>query len=140
MGIFTHRFRFIIAFGSFLCLASINSNNIAMNFMFICMENDMEGAVADGNGTLNMRLPLLIAGILSILATTMIPIAASSAFSFLLVLRLVQGIGYSGAFTAIGNITATWAPPAETGLFMSLLSWFIPVSTSVTYLFAGWVV
>lgn len=50
MGLLTHRFRYIVVFGCFLCLTSINSNYITMNFTFICMKDDMDGAVENENG------------------------------------------------------------------------------------------
>ncbi|CAJ0576365.1 unnamed protein product, partial [Mesorhabditis spiculigera] len=141
MGLLTHRFRFVVAFGCFLCLTSINSNYITMNFTFICMESDMEGAIADENGTLHSRfkytpsdknfivwavaagtilgtfpinwayinygarIPFFIAGTLSVIATAMIPLAASASFYFLLSLRFVQGLAYSADFAAIGLVT-----------------------------------
>ncbi|CAJ0566278.1 unnamed protein product, partial [Mesorhabditis spiculigera] len=175
MGLLTHRFRFVVAFGCFLCLTSINSNYITMNFTFICMESDMEGAIADENGTLHSRfkytpsdknfivwavaagtilgtfpinwayinygarIPFFIAGTLSVIATAMIPLAASASFYFLLLLRFVQGLAYSADFAAIGLVTVRWAPLAETGVFIAAMTSFTPVSTTVTNPIAGWI-
>ncbi|CAJ0923390.1 unnamed protein product, partial [Mesorhabditis belari] len=55
MGLLTHRFRYIVVFGCFLCLTAINSNYITMNFTFICMKDDMTGAIKNDNGTFVSR-------------------------------------------------------------------------------------
>ncbi|CAI2354727.1 unnamed protein product [Caenorhabditis sp. 36 PRJEB53466] len=45
-------YRMIVVIVGFLCLTSICSNYIIINFTFICMKNDMTDAVPDSNGTL----------------------------------------------------------------------------------------
>uniref|UniRef100_A0A8R1DM24 MFS domain-containing protein n=1 Tax=Caenorhabditis japonica TaxID=281687 RepID=A0A8R1DM24_CAEJA len=51
MRLWGNYFRVVIVLISFLCLVSVCSNYIIINFTFICMKDDMEGAV-DVNGTL----------------------------------------------------------------------------------------
>ncbi|CAI2354283.1 unnamed protein product [Caenorhabditis sp. 36 PRJEB53466] len=45
-------YRFLVMIVAFFCLMSIFSNYTIMNFAFICMKDDMHGAVPDANGTL----------------------------------------------------------------------------------------
>ncbi|CAL2044186.1 unnamed protein product [Caenorhabditis brenneri] len=45
-------YRFIVMMVAFFCLMSIFSNYTIMNFAFICMKDDMQGAVMGENGTL----------------------------------------------------------------------------------------
>ncbi|CAP31189.2 Protein CBG12165 [Caenorhabditis briggsae] len=45
-------YRVIVVLVGFLCLTSICSNYIIINFTFICMKNDMSNAIPDSNGTL----------------------------------------------------------------------------------------
>ena len=43
-------FRLIVIAVGFLCLASVCSNYIVINFTFICMKNDNSEVFVDGNG------------------------------------------------------------------------------------------
>ncbi|CAJ0566292.1 unnamed protein product, partial [Mesorhabditis spiculigera] len=136
MGILTHRFRFI---------------TLHSRFKYTPTEkNYIVWAVAAGTilGTFPInwayinfgaRYPFFIAGTLSVISTAMIPFGASSSFLFLLTLRFVQGLAYSADFAAIGLVTVRWAPLAETGLFMSVMTSFTPVSTSITNPVSGWI-
>ncbi|CAJ0566285.1 unnamed protein product, partial [Mesorhabditis spiculigera] len=175
MGCFTHRFRAVVVIAAFCCLTSINSNYITMNFTFICMKNDMEGAIEDTNGTLHSRFdytpaeksmivwavaagtiigtfpinwayinygarfPFFIAGILSVIATALIPFAASFSFHSLLGLRFIQGLAYSADFAAIGLVVVRWAPLAEIGIFGAALTSFTSISSTITNPLSGWI-
>lgn len=48
-GVFSHRFRYLILVLGFLCLTSVASNVIVINFTFICM-NDPNDLVLTTNG------------------------------------------------------------------------------------------
>ncbi|CAJ0588335.1 unnamed protein product [Cylicocyclus nassatus] len=52
MGIAYNRHRFVILAIGLMCLTSICSNYIIINFTFICMKEDMSEVVDTGNGTL----------------------------------------------------------------------------------------
>lgn len=43
-------YRFVVMMVAFFCLMSIFSNYTIMNFAFICMKNDMNGAIQGING------------------------------------------------------------------------------------------
>ncbi|KAK6052894.1 hypothetical protein COOONC_09601 [Cooperia oncophora] len=51
MGIATNRYRFVVMAVGLMCLTSICSNYIIINFTFICMREDMSEVVETGNGT-----------------------------------------------------------------------------------------
>uniref|UniRef100_A0A7I4YTV3 MFS domain-containing protein n=1 Tax=Haemonchus contortus TaxID=6289 RepID=A0A7I4YTV3_HAECO len=52
MGLLSDRYRFVILAIGLMCLTSICSNYIIINFTFICMREDMSEVIDDGNGTL----------------------------------------------------------------------------------------
>ncbi|GMR60722.1 hypothetical protein PMAYCL1PPCAC_30917 [Pristionchus mayeri] len=52
---FYNRFRFLLCIISFFALASIQSNQIIINFTFICMTQDQNDTIATDNGTLRQR-------------------------------------------------------------------------------------
>ncbi|KAL6741022.1 hypothetical protein Aduo_014320 [Ancylostoma duodenale] len=51
MGVATNRYRFVVLAIGLMCLTSICSNYIIINFTFICMREDMSEVVETGNGT-----------------------------------------------------------------------------------------
>ncbi|CAB3397410.1 unnamed protein product [Caenorhabditis bovis] len=84
------------------------------------------------------RWPFFISGIVSAVATILTPLTAYLGIPYLLVIRFVQGLSYSADFAAIGIICVRWAPLAQTGLFISILTSFSPASTVVTNAASGW--
>ncbi|CAD6191590.1 unnamed protein product [Caenorhabditis auriculariae] len=171
---FFDKFRFLLLGICFVCLTSVLSNYIIINFTFICMKDDPSGLVDLGNGTYHnkfdysvtekswivwavaagtilgtgpinygyirfgARWPFFIAGITSVTATFLTPVAASSGLPFLLVLRFAQGLAYAADFAAIGIMCVRWAPLSQTGLFIAVLTSFTPVATAVSNAATGW--
>ncbi|VDO76506.1 unnamed protein product [Heligmosomoides polygyrus] len=84
------------------------------------------------------RWPFFISGMLSVLSTATIPLAAHLGLPFLLAFRFVQGVAYAADFAAIGILCVRWAPLSQTSLFISILTCFTPVSTVLTNPLAGW--
>uniref|UniRef100_A0A8R1HPV6 MFS domain-containing protein n=1 Tax=Caenorhabditis japonica TaxID=281687 RepID=A0A8R1HPV6_CAEJA len=85
------------------------------------------------------RIPFFIAGIVSAIATILTPIGAYLGLPYLLALRFAQGLAYSADFAAIGIVCVRWAPLAQTGLFISILTSFSPAATVMTNAASGWV-
>ncbi|CAJ0607724.1 unnamed protein product [Cylicocyclus nassatus] len=128
---FWNRFRYALLVMGFLCLASICSNYIIINFTFICMESDDSGNVHIGNKTVNRYN-------YSPAQKTVIPLAAYLGLPYLLVSRFVQGLAYAADFAAIGIICVRWAPLSQIGLFISILTTFTQISSIVTNPLSGW--
>ncbi|CCD70903.3 Major facilitator superfamily (MFS) profile domain-containing protein [Caenorhabditis elegans] len=166
-------YRLIVLLIGFLCLASLCSNYLIINFTFICMKHDLSDGFTEINGTkysiydytskdktwiiwsvaagtiigtipLNMmyvkygaRIPFLIAGLVSCIATALIPLSAQWNFFFLIFLRFVQGFCYSADFAAIGLMTVRWAPLSETALFVAVLTCFNGIASTFTNFATG---
>ena len=185
-SIFAHRFRYLILFIGFFCLASINSNMIVFNFTLICfnkphstltleihglnqsnIQTDVRStydyptydfsqtqksmlmwAVAVGSivGTFpfnylyaqfGARYVFFSAGIISAISTLLVPTAAEWGFIWFLGVRFIQGVAYSSDFAAIGVLCVRWASLKQTALFVSLLTCFSPMSSTITNPIAG---
>ncbi|VDL80575.1 unnamed protein product [Nippostrongylus brasiliensis] len=135
---YADRFRYVLLLLGFLCLTSICSNYIIINFTFICMANDTSDQIDTENGTLvsrynynpkeksaiiwavalgtilgtfpinyayirfGARWPFFISGMLSVISTAAIPLAARTNILFLLVFRFIQlcesSLGWRSAY------------------------------------------
>ncbi|CCD70905.2 Major facilitator superfamily (MFS) profile domain-containing protein [Caenorhabditis elegans] len=173
MSLWGNYYRLIVIAIGFLCLASVCSNYIVINFTFICMKTDYTESYLDDNGTIHSiydysssgkkwimwavaagtiigtipinllyvkygaRYPFLIAGVVSCLATALVPLAAKISFFFLIVLRFLQGLAYSADFAAIGLMTVRWAPLSETATFVAILTAFTGISSVATNSLTG---
>ncbi|CAJ0607794.1 unnamed protein product [Cylicocyclus nassatus] len=84
------------------------------------------------------KWPFLVAGVVSALATAMIPAAAVFNLGALMMLRFTQGLAFSGNFGAIGLICVRWAALTEMSIFLSVLTSFTPVSAVITNPVAAW--
>ncbi|CAI2353925.1 unnamed protein product [Caenorhabditis sp. 36 PRJEB53466] len=84
------------------------------------------------------RIPFFIAGVVSAISTVLTPIGAYLGLPYLLALRFAQGLAYSADFAAIGIVCVRWAPLAQTGLFISILTSFSPAATVMTNAASGW--
>ncbi|CAI2354377.1 unnamed protein product [Caenorhabditis sp. 36 PRJEB53466] len=78
------------------------------------------------------KWPFLVAGLVSLIATALIPFASKTSLIFLLVLRFFQGLAYSTDFAAIGIMTVRWAPLRETAFFIATLTCFTGVASMIT--------
>nr|ACI49089.1 hypothetical protein Cbre_JD11.013 [Caenorhabditis brenneri] len=175
MSLLSNKYRVLVVFVGFLCLVSVCSNYVVMNFTFICMKNDMSftrndrgnetspvslfdytpnekkyimWAVAAGTiiGTFPVnfvfvrfggRWTFFSAGIISVIATTLIPMAAQTSFYALLLARFCQGIAFAADFAAIGLLTVRWAPLSETAIFLGALTSFTNFSSVLTNAVSG---
>lgn len=180
--IFAHRFRYLILILGCLCLTSICSNMISLNFTFICMIHknpaDPRAIAIVDNVTLlhyppkpqyfydqheksmliwavaisslvatfpftilyskfGAKYVLLSAGLLSAFATLLIPTAVKHGLQWFLVLRVFQGISYAAVFAAIGVLCSRWASLKQNGVFISVLTCFSSLATSITNPVAG---
>ncbi|PAV91419.1 hypothetical protein WR25_06400 [Diploscapter pachys] len=68
------------------------------------------------------RFPFLVAGLVSNLATGLLPLAAANSYYILLVVRFLQGFAYSADFAVIGTICVSWSPLDELALFIASLT------------------
>uniref|UniRef100_A0A1I7T3X1 MFS domain-containing protein n=1 Tax=Caenorhabditis tropicalis TaxID=1561998 RepID=A0A1I7T3X1_9PELO len=146
-------FRVIIVLLSFMCLVSVCSNYIIINFTFIYRKSIYDytptekkyilWAVAFGTivGTFPMnvlyvrfgaRIAFFSAGVLSAVTTAFTPWAASQSMWYLVALRFLQGVAYSADFAAIGVVISKWAPLDETAVFISTLTSFTSISSIIT--------
>uniref|UniRef100_A0A914Q032 Major facilitator superfamily (MFS) profile domain-containing protein n=1 Tax=Panagrolaimus davidi TaxID=227884 RepID=A0A914Q032_9BILA len=184
-AVFAHRFRYFILILGCLCLTSVCSNMIALNFTLICMfhpaaESDpfvnlplasenltttnehghpkyaytqheksvLMWAVAIGSMAATFPLSVLYskfgaryvfftAGLVSAISTLLIPAGAEMGLSWFLALRVLQGIAYAADFAAIGVLCARWASLKQNGMFISILTCFSTISSSITNPVAG---
>ncbi|CAD5227419.1 unnamed protein product [Bursaphelenchus xylophilus] len=79
------------------------------------------------------------AGILSIVSTLAVPLAASYGLYAFMFVRFLQGISYSADFAAIGMLTSIWASLKQHALFLSLLTCYSPLSSTLTNLVSGYI-
>ncbi|CAI5450916.1 unnamed protein product [Caenorhabditis angaria] len=84
------------------------------------------------------RWPFFVAGVISAISTLLTPYGAYLGLPYLLVLRFLQGLAYSADFAAIGIVCVRWAPLAQTGLFISILTSFSPAATVMTNAASGY--
>uniref|UniRef100_A0AC34G5K7 Major facilitator superfamily (MFS) profile domain-containing protein n=1 Tax=Panagrolaimus sp. ES5 TaxID=591445 RepID=A0AC34G5K7_9BILA len=80
---------------------------------------------------------LLSAGLLSAFATLLIPIAVKQGLQWFLILRVFQGISYAAVFAAIGVLCSRWASLKQNGVFISVLTCFSSLASSITNPVAG---
>ncbi|CAI2353617.1 unnamed protein product [Caenorhabditis sp. 36 PRJEB53466] len=175
MGVLANKYRVLVVLVGFLCLVSVCSNYVVMNFTFICMKTDMSfiredmsnetvsvslfdytpnekkyimWAVAAGTiiGTFPVnfvfvrfggRWTFFIAGIISVVSTSLIPMAAQTSFIALLAGRFCQGVAFAADFAAIGLLTVRWAPLSETAIFLGALTSFTNFSSILTNAVSG---
>ncbi|CAI5453456.1 unnamed protein product [Caenorhabditis angaria] len=78
------------------------------------------------------KFPFLIAGLVSLTSTALIPLAAEYSMMSFLVLRFIQGLAYSADFAAIGLMTVRWAPLKETAFFIATLTCFTGIASLIT--------
>uniref|UniRef100_A0A1I7UBE2 BACK domain-containing protein n=1 Tax=Caenorhabditis tropicalis TaxID=1561998 RepID=A0A1I7UBE2_9PELO len=83
------------------------------------------------------RYPFLIAGLASCVSTALIPWSAKTSYFFLILLRFIQGFAYSADFAAIGLMTVRWAPLSETATFLSILTCFNGIASTITNVGTG---
>ncbi|CAD5218565.1 unnamed protein product [Bursaphelenchus okinawaensis] len=90
-------------------------------------------------GRYGAKYPFLTAGLISALATGLMPVAAMTNIYFLLVLRFMQGVAYAADFAAVGMVCSKWASLKQNGLFLGVLTSYSPLSTGITNSVSGMV-
>ncbi|KHN82369.1 putative transporter C38C10.2 [Toxocara canis] len=83
------------------------------------------------------RLVFFIAGMLSTVATAIIPYLAQKTFNGFIFARFVQGLSFGADFAAIGLLTVRWASLKQHGLFVGLLTSFSQISVIITMPLSG---
>ncbi|KAK5981250.1 Membrane transporter [Trichostrongylus colubriformis] len=96
--------------------------------------------------TIGARYVFFAAGMLTTVATALIPIAAHNSIFLFLLLRFLQGVACAACMPTVGAVTAAWASLKQHGLFMSTLTTFgqisaifaMPVSGELCSSSLGW--
>ncbi|WKX91889.1 hypothetical protein Q1695_010151 [Nippostrongylus brasiliensis] len=96
--------------------------------------------------TIGARVVFFAAGMLTTLATALVPFAAHNSLNAFLVLRFLQGVSCAACMPTVGAVTASWASLKQHGLFMSTLTTFgqlsavfaMPVSGELCSSSLGW--
>uniref|UniRef100_A0A914E244 Major facilitator superfamily (MFS) profile domain-containing protein n=1 Tax=Acrobeloides nanus TaxID=290746 RepID=A0A914E244_9BILA len=83
------------------------------------------------------RFVFLIAGLISIVSTALVPLAASLGLWVFSAVRFFQGLAFSANFAGIGVVVSRWAPLSQTGIFLSFLTSFVQLSSIITNPIAG---
>ncbi|VDK49397.1 unnamed protein product, partial [Cylicostephanus goldi] len=83
------------------------------------------------------RSVFFTAGVISTVATVVMPFMAAHTWIGLLVARFFQGVSFGADFAAIGLIVVNWASLKQHGFFISLLSSFSQISVMFTMPVAG---
>ncbi|UMM33459.1 hypothetical protein L5515_006932 [Caenorhabditis briggsae] len=83
------------------------------------------------------KIPFFICGLVSCCTTALIPFSAKTNYYFLILLRFIQGFAYSADFAAIGLINGRWAPVSEVTIFMSILTCFNGIASTITNVGTG---
>uniref|UniRef100_F1L849 Transporter n=1 Tax=Ascaris suum TaxID=6253 RepID=F1L849_ASCSU len=87
--------------------------------------------------TFGARYVFFTAGMMSTIATAVIPYLAQTSFNGFIVARFVQGLSFGADFAAIGLVTVRWASLKQHGLFVALLTSFSQISVIITMPLSG---
>ncbi|KAI6219970.1 Transporter, major facilitator family protein [Aphelenchoides besseyi] len=84
-----------------------------------------------------MRWPLFFAGMLSALSTALMPLATMYNLYAVLICRVVQGIAYAANLPAIGRLCSQWSSLKQAGMFVSVLTSYMALSSGLTNAVGG---
>uniref|UniRef100_A0A0N5AGE1 MFS domain-containing protein n=1 Tax=Syphacia muris TaxID=451379 RepID=A0A0N5AGE1_9BILA len=76
-------------------------------------------------------------GILTAVATCLIPLSIRLGFYYVLATRFVQGIAFAANFPVIGGFCSRWAYYKQNGLFVSVLVAYVQLSPALTMPVSG---
>ncbi|TKR59509.1 hypothetical protein L596_029169 [Steinernema carpocapsae] len=164
-SVFRDSTRFVILALCMVCMTLVMSNTLALNFTIICMGKDdgngttvpaydeqekgwLFSAVAIGSLISTIPITELFTrfgarkvktayGLISAAATLLSPLAASLGFSWLFIIRAIQGFALTMTYSATGAITAHWATLPRSGIFLVMLSCHLQFSPMFTMPTAG---
>ncbi|CAD5227417.1 unnamed protein product [Bursaphelenchus xylophilus] len=169
LGVFRDRYRYFILLLALFCLTSVASNMLTFNFSVLCMKpNTTNGdrfptyefttleesyvMYALGAGSLLGTFPFTIlftkygaryifaaAGLLSVFATVATPFSLHLGFYPFLFMRFLQGISYAADFTSIGLLISIWASLKQHAFYLSVLTSYSPLATTLTDAFSGYI-
>uniref|UniRef100_A0A1I7Y3V8 MFS domain-containing protein n=1 Tax=Steinernema glaseri TaxID=37863 RepID=A0A1I7Y3V8_9BILA len=163
ISIFRDSTRYAVLILSIICMTLVTSNCLILNFTIICMGSENGTTVYDYSqtekgwlfsavaiGALIGALPIteLITlfgmrkvktgyGMISVVATFLCPLAASYGFVWLFAVRVVQGFAWTVAYSATGDIPATWATPKDKVTYMAVISAYLQLAPMFTMPVAG---
>ncbi|CAD5234061.1 unnamed protein product [Bursaphelenchus xylophilus] len=83
------------------------------------------------------KYPFFGACILSALATALLPFGAENNFVWLLLCRVCQGIAFAADFASVGLLCSKWSTLKQSGLFISLITIYGPLSGGFTNVLSG---
>ncbi|GMS87093.1 hypothetical protein PENTCL1PPCAC_9268, partial [Pristionchus entomophagus] len=83
------------------------------------------------------RLVFSMLGVVSAAATVALPWAIRSGFTWILVLRALQGMSFAGNFTVIGAFCSRWTYFKQTGVFVAILVSYVQLSPAITMPVSG---
>uniref|UniRef100_A0A7E4ZWD6 MFS domain-containing protein n=1 Tax=Panagrellus redivivus TaxID=6233 RepID=A0A7E4ZWD6_PANRE len=83
------------------------------------------------------RKAMILIGSICVITTALTPIAAIIDFKFLVVVRICQGVTLSNPYPVIGAIASTWSAISEAGIFVSMLTGYLQISTIFTMPISG---
>uniref|UniRef100_A0A0N5CGB8 MFS domain-containing protein n=1 Tax=Strongyloides papillosus TaxID=174720 RepID=A0A0N5CGB8_STREA len=88
-------------------------------------------------GNYGIRTVFAILGLLSAISTFAMPWAFELGFSYILALRILQGIAFASNFPVIGAFSSKWTYYKQNGLFVSVLVAYVQLSPSITLPLSG---
>uniref|UniRef100_A0A0N4ZJX1 MFS domain-containing protein n=1 Tax=Parastrongyloides trichosuri TaxID=131310 RepID=A0A0N4ZJX1_PARTI len=158
-------FRYFILVLSTLTFGWLLSNPVSFNFAIVCDEtenangtrlinydsaalNSLFSIVAIGNlvGTfilpfiekvVSFKTSVIIYLVISGIATALCPILLHYGYWPVLLLRFIQGIGWSMCLPGTGSISFAWAPNDESGIFASVLTYSGQIGPMITMYLSG---
>ncbi|GMT02306.1 hypothetical protein PENTCL1PPCAC_24480, partial [Pristionchus entomophagus] len=141
--------RFLVLAITTLCLTQILSNQNTYNFTKICVNNETDASgsytafqtsliqSSTAFGSLAASVPITIllekfpkkfvllgAGLISTIATALVPTMEATGFGYFLTARVFQGVAFCVTFPMAGAVTAEWAALSEHGIFLAFLTGF----------------
>uniref|UniRef100_A0A914HEX0 Major facilitator superfamily (MFS) profile domain-containing protein n=1 Tax=Globodera rostochiensis TaxID=31243 RepID=A0A914HEX0_GLORO len=78
------------------------------------------------------RYVFFAAGVISTLATALLPMAAGHGMAAFMVIRVFQGFAYGANFAAIGFVCHRWASLRQHGFFLACMTNFTSIAVTVT--------
>uniref|UniRef100_A0AC34R549 Major facilitator superfamily (MFS) profile domain-containing protein n=1 Tax=Panagrolaimus sp. JU765 TaxID=591449 RepID=A0AC34R549_9BILA len=83
------------------------------------------------------RKTFTLVGVISAIATGLVPVAASLGFVPFVIVRVIQGVGFAACFPVVGSVTSAWAKLSENGLFNGALTGFLQLGPVIAMPISG---